>query len=1141
MGWPELKYHQEAGVKPFFQLCGSLVLVCVTIVCTPRGAFAQGYGTISGRVTDATGAVVPDAAVTATQSTTRLVLKTTTTSDGTYVFPSLAPSVYNLAINHSGFQAYSEQGLQVRADAALTVNIILQAGSTTETVTVSAQAAQIDLTTGTLQQVIGTSQVNNLPLNGRNAAALTALVAGVTFAPDAQADQGSTKTFPVAFTISANGTKVGQMNYMLDGGNNVDEYTNVNAPFPMPDAVQEFSVQTSNYNAEYGQNAGGVVNIITKSGTSKYHGDLFEFVRNRVFNAANYFSYVNGVKTVDPLKRNQFGGTVGGPLSIPHLFHSDKSFFFVGYQKTINHEVAVSSTAATLPTAAQLAGTFANEKACLKNPLMPTAILSCTPTGSTFTTTVNTAAYSPVSLALLNYLPSPSELNANGSISFQKPSFYDLAELTARYDQELTAKDRLTVRYFSDAYSLDGVLNLKDLLTYADFAQINYYNSLISETHAFNDHILNNFILSYQIDNASRGPLPGSIDVADLGVNIWQPAFKQINSIAATGYFSIGDNPQGFFRRANYTLTDDLHISRGNHNIAFGYHGEVAKVDVNNLYRQPGNFTFNANNTNDAIASFLFGYVEEFSQASGQFFNARAKFNGAYIQESWKVTPKLTLDYGVRYEPFVPWREIAGRMGSFFPNLWASGTHSSVYPLAPAGLQFAGDKGFNPNGVNSAYDHFMPRLGFAWDVFGTGKTSLRGGTGMFFDSRINSTLFNIYTNTSPFITNVDVTNAGGAKITFADPYGSYGTPNPFPAPQPPPATAAIPPQGFLTYDPFHGFHDPITYDWNLALEQQLTSSLSTRIAYVAEHSSHEWVPIELNPFVPVSQSPFVNGPRIYNQPGCSANNSCFTSTITEANTGANTNYNSLQFSVEQRVRYGLTLLFNYTWSKALDDMPFNAAATSIGASNSYVYPIWTPNFKALDYGPSDFDHRNVVSASNVYTLPKVLNGAPGALRYVVNGWETSGLFAFRSGDPLTIVSSSSNISGSGQQRDRAIQTGPAYGGSACAVGTHCRSYLNPASFANPTVPGTFGTVQKGALVGPQYVDWDASLARKFNLNERTFLQFRAEYFNLPNHTNFGDPNSTNNSTFGQITSTTPQNADITNDPRIAQLSLKLVF
>src|SRR3984885_3384180 len=453
-------------MKAFLGLTGSLVLACAVFLCAPGSALAQGYGRIAGTVTDGTGAGLPGAEVRATQVSTALVLRTTTNAEGTYVFPTLAPSVYNISVSHSGFETHIEEGLQVRADAALTANATLKPGSASQTVTVNAQAAQVDVTTGTLSQVIGTSQVNDLPLNGRNAATLTALVAGVSVAPSAQADQGNTKTFPVAFTITANGTKVGQTNYLLDGGNNVDEYTNVNAPFPMPDSLQEFSVQTSNYSAEYGQNAGGVVNIITKSGTSQYHGDLFEFVRNRVFNAANYFSYVNGVKTVDPLKRNQFGGTVGGPVAIPGLFHAKGSFFFVGYQKTINHEVAVSSTAATLPTAAQLNGTFANEKSCIVNSLQPTHVYPCTAVGGTYTTQVNTADYSPASLKLLTYLPPPSALNANGSISFQKPSFYDLSEVTARFDQEIRQKDRLTVRYFQDSYHLDGVLNLADLLTY---------------------------------------------------------------------------------------------------------------------------------------------------------------------------------------------------------------------------------------------------------------------------------------------------------------------------------------------------------------------------------------------------------------------------------------------------------------------------------------------------------------------------------------------------------------------------------------------------------------------------------------------------------------------------------------------------
>ena len=1129
------------------------VLLCAFGVA-PRGVRAQGYGSISGIVTDSSGAVIPGAEVTATQTTTGLVLKTISSGGGTYVFPSLAPSLYTVSVTRAGFESYSEKGIEVRADAALTVNVTLKAGSTTETVSVSAEAAQVDTTTGTLSQVIGTSQVTDLPLEGRNAAALTEEVAGITIAPTAQADQGNTKTFPVVYAISANGTFVGQTNYMLDGGNNVDEYTNVNMPFPMPDALQEFSIETSNYNAQYGQNAGGVVNIITKSGSSSYHGDLFEFVRNGDLDAAPWYSYSakTNSKTVNPLKRNQFGGTVGGPLSIPHLYKTDKSFFFFGYQRSVIH--AASATASDiLPTIAQ-AGANSSGQApgtnnlvftdCVQDPLMPSAILTPTitcPAGSS--NTWSAAAVSPVTV---NLLKDVQPLTSGGAVLFQEPNNYVEAEITARADQQLTPKDKLTERYFSDGYSLQGVLDPANLLTYQDYAQNNYYNSLIAETHTFSSHIVNNFILSYQLDRDSRGPISNSVDMADLGVKISQPGFKQINQVLVSGFFTIGGNPQAFFDRANYTLTDDIHWLLGRHNIDFGYHGEVSKIDVNNLFEQPGQFTFNGNNTGgDAIANFLFGYLNTFTQASGQFFNPRGKFQGAYVQDSWKFTRNLTLNYGVRYEPFMPWHELQGRMGSFFPALQASGTHSAKYPNAPAGMLFAGDQGFNPNGVASVYDHFMPRLGFAWDVFGTGRTSVRGGAGMFYDSRINSTLFNIYSNLAPFITSVSFNNsAAGTVINVADPFGSYGIPNPFPYPTFPSATPPPGPsapisnsQAWLTFDETHGFQDPLTYDWNLALEQRLTSSLSMRTAYVAEHSSHEWTDLELNPIV--------NGTRLYNQPGCAATNACYPNTITAANTGGNTNYNSLQVSAEQRVRYGLTLLFNYTWSKALNDLPWNQAATSIGAGNAFVYPITVPNFKSLDYGPADFDHRNVSALSYVYAVPKFLNDAPAAARYVVNGWSTSGLFQYRSGDPLTIWSSNSNVDGSGEDRDRAVQTGPAHGGSVCGASVNCKSFLNPAGFTNPTAGSgiaSFGNVKKGSFVGPGFAEWDASLARRFAISERTYLQFRAEYFNLLNHANLGDPGTTLGGSFGKITGSTPQNtAAAANLERIAQLSLKLVF
>jgi hypothetical protein len=1138
-----------------------LVVLCILWFVAHQGALAQGLGSITGSATDSTGAAIPSATVVLTQIKSGTATTVQTNGEGFYVFPSVAPADYKIGVSAKGFEKYEQSGITLQADQSLTVSVSLKIGSEQTTVSVIADAVQVNTTNGTLSEVIGQQQVNELPLNGRNGAALTTLVAGVVIAPNAQADQGNTKTFPVAVTITANGTRVGQTNYMLDGGNNVDEYTNVNAPFPMPDAVQEFSVQTSNYSAEYGQNAGGVVNIITKRGGNQYHGDLFEYVRNRVFNAANYFSYVNGVKTVDPLKRNQFGGTIGGPVRIPGLYKGGHSFFFFGYQKTINHTASTSATAATVPTTAQLAGNFnftttatpgtaAFYGACIANPALATATPNasqCYPYvsngGTSYTAMIPANTYSSASLALLNYLPSGG---TTGTFSYVQPSFTNLGEVTARFDQDFGSKDRLTARYFSDAYHLNGVLNLKNLLTYADQADIHYYNSMVSEAHTFSPHVLNNFILSYQIENSTRGPLPGSIDVDDLGVNIWQPAFKQINQIAVTGFFTIGGNPQAAFRRANYTLGNDLHVQTGNHNLTFGFHGELAKVDVNNLFQQPGLFTFNATVTNNAIASFLLGYVQNFAQASGQFLDLRGKFFGLYAQDSWKASRRLTLTYGLRWEPFNPWHEKEGRMGSFFPSLYAAGTHSTLYPNAPAGLLFAGDPGFNPNGIPNIYSHFMPRLGLAYDVFGNGKTSIRGGFGSFFDSRMSSVFYNIYTNTSPFITNVNITSAtGGPSINFSNPYSSYGIANPFPAQQPPPNTSAIPPQAFLTYDPFHAFQTPVTYAWNLSLEQQATRSLLTRIAYVASHSNHQWTPVELNPILNAdavaTTSPNYNR-RLYQPSTCTTTaNNCYTQPITEANMGGDGTYNSLQLTAQQRVSSGLTLLANYTWSKSLDDTPYNQSSTAIASGNSYVLPIYEPNFKRLDYGPSDFDHRHVLSVSYVYLIPKLMKGAPSAIRYIINGWQTSGLLQRRTGDPLTIASNSSNASGSGQTRDRAVLVGNPYGGNACAgLTTPCRSYLNPASFQN-NAAGTYGNIAKGSIVGPAYVDWDVSLAKNFEFEKRVDLQFRAEYFNLLNHTNLGDPGTTNSSSVGRITGTTPQNGANANDPRIAQLSLKLIF
>jgi hypothetical protein len=545
-------------------------------------------------------------------------------------------------------------------------------------------------------------------------------------------------------------------------------------------------------------------------------------------------------------------------------------------------------------------------------------------------------------------------------------------------------------------------------------------------------------------------------------------------------------------------------------------------VVVINDYRQPGTFTFNAQNSGNAMASFLLGYLAQFQQASGQFFDNRGKFVGFYGQDSWIVNRRLTLNYGLRYEPFFPWHEADNRMGAFSPTAYAADTHSTAYPNAPIGLLFPGDPGMLRDGIRSVLTDFMPRAGFAWDVLGTGKTSVRGGAGMFYDTRLSGVFNNIYTNTSPFITNVSVNFPAG---NFSNPY--QGMTNPFPAPQPPPSTTVFPTQGYLTFDPYHEFQVPVFYSWNLTVEQQVTPSSLARIGYVGSRANHLWVPIELN-YTTYNSGTGVTSAPLYAP--------TYTQPISAAEYGGNSSYHSLQASFEQRLKHGMSVLANYTWSKSLDDLPFGASVTAVANSTSYVMPTYEPNYTQLDYGPSDFDHRHVFSLSYVWELPKLKDGWT-PLRHVVNDWQANGIFQYRSGDPLTVTSSSPNNSQTGQQRDRAVYTAgvdPYAPGACTGVTSPCKNFLNPSAFTvNPK--GTFGNVVKGMFVGPQYADWDAGLMRHINFTERLNAEFRVEFFDVLNHPWFNDPNTGLGGSFGRITGT------VANGYRQGQLSLKLLF
>ena len=1088
-------------------------LILVLLGGVPSSLLGQSFGSISGTVADSTGAMIPSATVTAMQTQTGTTTVVRSNSSGEYVFPSLPPSAYSISAAVPGFESYLQKGIVLLANQSETVNIVLKLGQTSEVVTVAADAVQVDTTTGTLSSVVNQQSVVDLPLNGRNAAALMTQVGGVVTAPNDGTDKGVTKSFPEAIEVSANGSRSDQTNYMLDGGNNVDEYTMANGPFPFPDALQEFSMQTSNYSAEYGQSAGAVVNIVTKSGGSAYHGDLFEFVRNGMFNARNHFATL-----VDPLHRNQFGGTVGGPVKIPHLISGKHTFFFFGYQKNIIHDLQGGSSA-YVPTQANLGGDF-SALLSASNPNNPQNkvinILDPT-TGKQFPgNIIPSGRLNSSSLLFAKDLP---QSTTNGQVFYQSPLIQNFNEYLARGDHDFGTHDHMFVHYYYNDFRQQGSLNTSNLLTYADADHIRFQSSLISETHTFRDNLLNSLVVNYTHEVSARAPQSDTLDVSAFGVNIWLPTLKAIQSIAATGFFGVGDAPTAEFQRNNYTLGDDLHLVKGHHNFSFGPHIELTKDDINNLYQQPGLFTFNSTNTNYALASFDLGYLYSFIQGNGQYFNNRDTFQGYYAQDNWKMSNRFSLTYGIRYEPFHPYNEIYNRLEQFNPTAYATAKVSSVYVNAPPGLYFPGDPGMPTRGVNSVYTNVEPRIGFNLDIFGDGKTILRGGGGTFYDTRQPGILDSAASDVTPFSISELLTLPAGS---FSNPY--QGITNPFPAPTPPPKNTAFPlPVTVYTFNP--SFHVPVTYDWNLTVEQELTKSMIARISYVGSHSSHLFTSVELNPAVYTAGSNVTTNLRRLYEPDYSS--------IIESNMGGNGRFQSMQLVLRQRMSHGLAFVANYQWSKALDNLPYQTNNSFAQTGQSYVYPVYMPNFKALDRGRSDFDTRQNLSASYEEQFPTLRTG-PGVVRYILNGWSNTGLFQANTGLPYT-VSVSSDISQTGILKDRAQQLVPnsqVYGSGACKS-QPCVNWMIPSSFTLPAT-GTFGNVPKNTFSAPGYFDWDTALLRDFTITERYRFQFRAEYFNVVNKTDLGAPvSSLTAAGFGSITSSL--------NPRIAQFALKFLF
>ena len=1163
----------------------------------PLLSHAQGLGSIAGRVLDPNGAPVTSARVVVMQEGTGFSRTATADTDGLYVLPSLEPATYIISVDAPGFSTSKQNGIVLLADQTLTVNLSMKLGSTTEVVTVTSNALQVDTSTSTLKQVIEQERISELPLNGRNAAQLTLLVPGAVNAPNGGADQGATKTFPSAVTYSANGSRQNTISYQLDGGNYVDEYTNVNQPFPFPDALQEFSVQTSNYSAEYGENAGGVVNVITKSGTNSFHGDAFEFVRNPYFNAQNFFATPT---TPDRVKRNQYGGTFGGPVI------RDKTFFFLGYQRTAfrNLVLGSSKTVGQSDISKFLAGGGKIDPAVA-------TVLGIDPT---------TGAYlgSSAKFSLAGPIPAGS----NPTIPFSKPDIENYDSGMGRLDHAIGQRDRITGRYEFDRFTKAAVFEPLELVAYTDATfSIVAQNALVHETHIFSPRLVNDFRMSYSREVSTRGPSPQAVDLTGFGVALpFEPTPSAIQGIGVQGGFNIGDNPSGVFTRNNFTYADDVSWERGKHDFHFGGIIEWSQVDLNNQFNQPGIVNFCTQDTYlkqapglPTYQNFLAGNMCDggpagngyaFQQGAGEFKANRDKFPGVYVQDNYRVNRRLTLNLGLRYEPALPWSDNGHRWAQVNLAAMAADVRSNVYPNAPPGILYSGqngipsDPGMPNNALNPNWKGVMPRLGFAYDVFGDGKTSLRGGGGIFYDSRAMGMLSNRFVDEWPFSPQFILSTAGNSAPTPASTAGSFSDPlctlpstqaalnctgaqaasyPKFPSPFPAPNNFAYSPpfnQIAVTYDPSGTYHVPTVYEWNLTVERELPSSILLRVAYVGSRSLRILETQDYNAGACCTTTGKANTGAA-NLLVAAASGGAFKtntfSTVQADITDINANYHSLQVSGEKRMSHGLTVLANYTYSKSMDDVPFGEGVAGFDTGYSAL-PLSNPNRHRFDYGPSSFDHTHVFSGSYVWQLPS-LSQANRVVRHVLGDWQVGGIVSAATGRPITVLQGT-EISGTGIGNDRgtyctgkgaagdACQAGiTAYGNNSCAGATAtCVSWLNAAAFEptkvgganNATIFGTFGDIGKNALRLPGTFNWDMQLSKYINFTERWKLQLRAEYFNIFNHPNFA-PESTSTGTVNgtdQISAFDKLNGNSTfgtfragqaGDPRVAQLAVKLFF
>jgi hypothetical protein len=1041
-------------------------------------------GGITGVVRDVSGGVLPGVAITATHEATNAVTTVVTNAVGLYVLRGLPVGRYSVVTELAGFQGAKNTDVVVRVNEDVRLDIVLKVGAVTDTITVSGKASTVDTTTGTLKTVVDQERIETLPLNGRNAAQLMTLVAGV-LADRTGLTSGA--TYPGSDPVSSNGARGNTTNYVLDGGSNNDHYSNAPNPLPNPDALQEFSVQTNSFSAEYGRNVGAIVNAVTRAGTNRFRALGFGYFRHYKLNATNFFT--PGVD--DGLTRSQYGGTLGGPIV------RNRTFFFGSYQWT-QQDRRPTTREGLVPTAAMRAGDFSAISRQLRNPF----------TGQPFPNNqIPTSIFSPAAVNISkNWLPLPNPGVGDNPLTlrFVQPQSLNDNQYLLRLDHVFTDRHRAYGRAWVSRAATPAYLADGNILSSAFGRTWQNTVGSINDTYILKPTLLNNLVVTFNRTN-NRNFQIYPPDYSSLGINAYNDKTPQW-VFNVSGYFGINSGDTNTFLRNEIQFVDTVRWTAGRHEVATGVDYSDGQGDIVNNFRANGRFSFSggAPFTGDALADFFLGKFSSFEQGIGEYKNTRMKSLAAFVQDKYRVSSKVTLDLGLRWDPFFPYTDTHNRLACYRP-----GQQSAVYVNAPVGATYPGDPGCPKGGYGASWSDIGPRLGVAYDPFGNGRTSIRAGYGIFYD-RPNTIATNSPANQGPFGTVVSF--PGDFTNTVGDPYA--GRANPFPAdPFNVPRTAAFfLPHSVFSYDA--GLKNGRLQSWNLTVEREILPSYLVRAAYAGSRGDRLAVLREVNPAL---YAPGVTTATTNQRRPLFPN---FNNITTVESTGKS-RYNSLQLTLDKRMGRGFSILSSYTLSKTLDHTSENKQT---GTSQTNPFDL------EFDWGPANSDRRHRWVTSALWQVPGQFGNR--ALGAVLSGWSVTGIYAMQSGAGFTVTSGVDNArSGTGGQR--ADRIGDPVLASNRPLGDQLRQWFNTAAYV-PNPLGTFGNSGRNSLRGPGSRALDLGLHKTFAVGGTAKLQLRVEAFNALNNVNLGSPNtSLNSSNLGRILS-----AD---DPRIMQLALRVWF